>query len=139
MEHFPDPLTNLKILFPRVESGGREVLVKAFRAGGAEVAEVPAYESGCPKQVDAGAIAAIRSGDLAAVTFASSKTVRHFVLLVQQALGEQWLAQLEGVAIASIGPQTSDECCKQFGRVDVEATEYTLEGLTHAVSSLFTG
>ena len=133
VEHFPDPLTNLKILFPRVESGGREVMVKAFRAAGAEVAEVPAYESGCPKQVDAAAIAAIRAQSLDAITFASSKTVRHFVLLVQQALGTQWLQQLNGVAIASIGPQTSDECRKQLGRMDVEATEYTLEGLTHAV------
>lgn len=131
--HFPEPLAGQKILFPRVESGGREVLVKAFRAGGAEVVEVAAYESRCPERADDAVLAALREGSIDVVTFASSKTVRHFAKLVAQGLGEDWLALLNGVAIASIGPQTSDSCRDLLGRVDVEAEEYTLEGLTAAI------
>ncbi|HBL13561.1 MAG TPA: hypothetical protein DD379_19620, partial [Cyanobacteria bacterium UBA11162] len=40
---------------------------------------------------------------------------------------------LENVCIASIGPQTSKTCHELLGRVDVEAKEYTLEGLTQAI------
>ncbi len=131
--HFPEPLTGQKILFPRVESGGREVLVKAFRAGGAEITEVAAYESRCPEQADESVLAALRQRQIDVVTFASSKTVRHFAKLVAQGLGKDWLALLDGVAIASIGPQTSDSCRELLGRVDIEAEEYTLEGLTTAI------
>ncbi len=131
--HFPEPLPGQKILFPRVESGGREVLVKAFRAGGAEVVEVAAYESRCPAQADDAVLAALRAQQIDVVTFASSKTVRHFVRLVEQGLGASWLEILKGIAIASIGPQTSESCRELLGRVDVEAQEYTLEGLTAAI------
>lgn len=131
--HFPEPLAGKKILFPRVESGGREVLVQAFRAGGAEVVEVAAYESRCPDGADGETLAALGEGRLDMVTFASSKTVRHFAQLVEQGLGQDWLSYLDGVAIASIGPQTSESCRELLGRVDVEAQEYTLEGLTAAI------
>ena len=40
---------------------------------------------------------------------------------------------LQGVCIASIGPQTSKSCSSLIGRVDVEAKEYTLDGLTQAL------
>ena len=43
IEYFPEPLEGKKILFPRVETGGREVLVKELTAQGAEVIEVAAY------------------------------------------------------------------------------------------------
>ncbi len=43
---------------------------------------------------------------------------------------------LEGVCIASIGPQTSKTCHALFGRVDVEAQEYTLDGLTQALITM---
>jgi uroporphyrinogen-III synthase len=137
VKHFPEPLSGLRVLFPRVESGGREILVNAFRAAGAEVDEVAAYESGCPKVADAMAIAALQDHSLSAITFASAKTVRHFALLAQGELGERWQQQLQGVAIASIGPQTSAACLEILGRVDVEATEYTLEGLTRAIAHHF--
>ena len=131
---FPEPVPGLQMLFPRVESGGREVLVKAMTAAGATVTEVAAYESGCPAAPDAAAIAALQSGAIGIITFASSKTVRHTRQLLQQGLGDQWADYLQGVAIASIGPKTSDTCHGLLGRVDIEATEYTLEGLTEAIA-----
>lgn len=140
VQHFPDGdrLPELRLLFPRVESGGREALVNDFTARGGEVVEVAAYQSGCPRAIAPEALAAIQSRQVDVVTFASSKTVRHFHQLLSQALqadGDDADCQslLRHVCIASIGPQTSETCREQLGRVDVEAQEYTLEGLTQAV------
>jgi uroporphyrinogen III methyltransferase/synthase len=134
--HFPEPnLTGVKILFPRVESGGREVLVKEFTAQGAAMVEVAAYESGCPSAIAPAALEALQHRSVDIITFASSKTVKHFCQLVEAALGHSFLIdELKSVCIASIGPQTSKTCLECFGRVDVEAQEYTLPGLTQAIA-----
>ena len=47
---FPVAVSGTKILFPRVETGGREILVQAFTERGANVVEVAAYESQCPQR-----------------------------------------------------------------------------------------
>jgi uroporphyrinogen III methyltransferase / synthase len=133
IEHFPEAIAGLNILFPRVESGGREVLVQSFTESGAIVTEVAAYQSGCPVIADPVAIEAIQSGQVSIVTFASSKTVQHFHQLIEGAIGDDWMSCLNHVCIASIGPQTSKTCRSLLGRVDVEATEYTLEGLVDAL------
>ena len=125
--------TNCKILFPRVESGGREVLVKEFTAKGAQVIEAPAYQSCCPENIDPIALAALQNRAIDIITFASSKTVQNFCNLIgknQELLSQNWL---ENVCIASIGPETSKSCYNLLGKLDVEAKEYTLDGLTEAI------
>jgi uroporphyrinogen-III synthase len=136
---FPEPVTGKKVLFPRVESGGREVLIKEFSDHGAEVTEVAAYQSGCPAIIDPAALSALQNQQVDIITFASSKTVKYFCQLVERSLGESWLSYLETVKVASIGPQTSKTCQTLLGRMDVEAQEYTLEGLTQAVVQLAGG
>ncbi|AFY34380.1 uroporphyrinogen-III C-methyltransferase [Calothrix sp. PCC 7507] len=131
VENFPEELTNKKLLFPRVESGGREVLVKEFTAKRAEVIEVPAYQSRCPSSIPESAELALRNSAVDIITFASSKTVQFFCQLTNSILSEK--SFLDAVCIASIGPQTSKTCHDLFGRVDVEAEEYTLDGLTQAI------
>ncbi|URR34579.1 uroporphyrinogen-III C-methyltransferase [Thermosynechococcus sp. HN-54] len=126
---FPEPVAGLRFLFPRVERGGRPVLVDAFTAAGAEVLEVPAYDSRCPQAADAHVLAALEAGQVDIVTFTSSKTVKHFC----QLLGARVADLLQNVQIASIGPQTSQTCRELLGRVDAEATEHTLEGLLQAL------
>ncbi|MBD1873517.1 uroporphyrinogen-III C-methyltransferase [Nodosilinea sp. FACHB-131] len=133
VDHFPEPVAGQRLLFPRVESGGREVLVQEFTAAGAEVVEVAAYESGCPEVADPNALAALKNGKVDVITFASSKTVVHTAQLLEQGLGTGWREVLKGVAIASIGPKTSDSCREILGRVDIEPAEYTLDGLTEAI------
>ncbi|MFN7657595.1 MAG: uroporphyrinogen-III synthase, partial [Dolichospermum sp.] len=66
------------------------------------------------------------------ITFASSKTVLFFCQLTAPIFtyNPEILAR---VSIASIGPQTSKTCRSILGRVDIEAQEYTLEGLTNAI------
>ncbi|MBD1997018.1 uroporphyrinogen-III C-methyltransferase [Leptolyngbya sp. FACHB-541] len=129
--HFPDVdhLTSKKILFPRVESGGRDVLVKEFTDKGAVVTEVAAYQSRCPEAIAPETLTALEQGKVDIITFASSKTVQCF----HQMLGVKVNHWLNHVCIASIGPQTSAACDHLLGRVDIEAEEYTLEGLVQAI------
>jgi uroporphyrinogen III methyltransferase/synthase len=129
VENFPEALLGKKVLFPRVETGGREVLVKEFTARGAEVVEVPAYESRCPQIISPKALIVLQQQAIDVITFASSKTVKNFCQLLASHDG----VNLDSVCIASIGPLTSKACQQQFGRVDIEAKEYTLEGLTQAI------
>ncbi|HSM82341.1 MAG TPA: uroporphyrinogen-III C-methyltransferase [Nodosilinea sp.] len=133
VEHFPEAVAGQRILFPRVESGGREVLVQEFTAAGATVVEVAAYESGCPAVAAPKALEALKNGRVNVITFASSKTVVHTVQLLEQGLGAGWREGLRGVAIAAIGPKTADTCHRLLGRVDIEPAEYTLDGLTEAL------
>lgn len=133
--NFPERLSGMKILFPRVESGGRDILIKEFTNQGAEVRQVAAYESRCPDEIDPVALAALRDRQIDIITFASSKTVKHFCLLVYRAeRNEAWKTWLENVCIASIGPQTSQACEALLGRVDVEPHEYTLNSLVEAIT-----
>jgi uroporphyrinogen-III synthase len=131
--HFPEPVAGLRLLFPRVESGGREVLVQGFTALGGEIVEVAAYQSTCPGAIDPGALAALQNQEITMVTFTSGKTVRHFCHLLEGAVGENWQQLLETVKICSIGPQTSKVCQALIGRVDLAAVEFTLEGLVRAI------
>ncbi|MDJ0509819.1 MAG: uroporphyrinogen-III C-methyltransferase [Crocosphaera sp.] len=133
--HFPENLSHQKILFPRVETGGREVLIKALEKEDANVVEIPAYQSGCPEKIEPQAWEALQQKQINIVTFASSKTVKNFYTLLQKELNSNRksdiLSLLDNVSLASIGPQTSKTCYDLFGRVDIEAEEYTLEGLTN--------
>ncbi|WP_325078191.1 uroporphyrinogen-III synthase [Sphaerospermopsis aphanizomenoides] len=131
--NFPESLTGKKILFPRVESGGRQVLVKELTDKGAEVIEVPAYESCCPQAIPPAAEIALRNHTLDVITFASSKTVQFFCLLTAAKFPEGITQYLNQTCIASIGPQTSKTCFDLFGRVDIEAEEYTVDGLLKAI------
>ncbi|MFS8901809.1 uroporphyrinogen-III C-methyltransferase [Synechococcus sp. H60.2] len=125
---WPEPVQGQRILFPRVESGGREELVQGLRQRGAEVVEVAAYQSACPAAADPQVVAALKERQVDILTFASSKTVQHFAHLLHQAgLGpEVWDPPVQ---IAAIGPKTAATCRQILGRVDVVAQEYTLEGL----------
>jgi uroporphyrinogen III methyltransferase/synthase len=140
--NFPETLADKKILFPRVESGGREVLLKELSMGGATVVEVPAYQSSRPIKIDDRAWLALQQKQVDIITFASSKTVINFVSLLTEAIKKSEIKiaieeLLEKVTIASIGPETSKTCRELFDRVDLEAKEYTLEGLTVEIVRYF--
>jgi uroporphyrinogen III methyltransferase/synthase len=138
LESFPDPdsLRGAGVLFPRVESGGREILVKGLRDLGAEVAEVAAYQSACPTQMDAAVLQALTLGQVDVLTFASSKTVQHFCQLCRQAHFD--LGKLQSTCLAAIGPKTAETCRREFGRVDVIPESYTLADLVQALITFLT-
>ena len=136
VDNFPEALQGQKILFPRVETGGRKVLVKELTSKGATVVEVAAYQSQCPQAIDSVAWQALLQHQVNILTFASSKTVKNFDRLLRQQARSSELVRsiLDRVCIASIGPQTSQTCRELLGRFDLEAEEYTLEGLTQAIA-----
>jgi uroporphyrinogen-III synthase len=139
VEEFPESLNNQKILFPRVETGGREILVQELTKQGAEVVEVAAYQSTCPPNIDPIVSQALQDGIIDIITFASSKTVKNFHQLITTEIVNKCQITLESllekVVLASIGPETSKTCNQLLGRVDIEAKEYTLEGLVNAINS----
>jgi uroporphyrinogen-III synthase len=132
LEHFPVSGWGLRLLIPRVQSGGRTLLAEAFATAGARVVEVPAYETRCPPGLPSAALAALQQGQLDAITFSSGKTVTHTAQLLEAAFGPDWQERLRPLAVVSIGPQTSDRCRSCLGRVDAEADPYDLGGLVQA-------
>ncbi len=123
--------TPQKVLFPRVESGGRDSLVKGLRDLNADVIEVAAYQSVCPDHIDPSSLRALTSERVDILTFASSKTVKHFQQLLQAQHFD--FAKLAKTTIAAIGPQTAKTCVEVLGRVDRIPTEYTLERLVQVL------
>ena len=132
IEHFPVSGWGLRLLLPRVQSGGRTVLAEAFGEAGARVVEVAAYESRCPESLPPSTAEALATGQVSAITFSSGKTVQHTAQLLEAGLGESWREQLDRVALVSIGPQTSRSCREVLGRVDAEADPHDLDGLVVA-------
>ena len=139
IDHFPVSGWGLRLLLPRVKSGGRTVLAEAFGEAGARVVEVAAYESRCPQALPAAAAAALARGSVDAITFSSGKTVQHTAQLLEQQFGPTWQQQLQGVALVSIGPQTSHSCHALLGRVDAEADPHDLDGLVAACAQALQG
>lgn len=138
IEHFPVSGWGLRLLLPRVQSGGRTVLAEAFAAAGARVVEVAAYETRCPETLPSATLLALEQGRLDAITFSSSKTVSNTCTLLERSYGETWRERLAAVKIVSIGPQTSERCRTLLGRVDAEASPHDLEGLVAACQACLT-
>ncbi|MDX1978216.1 MAG: uroporphyrinogen-III C-methyltransferase [Pseudanabaenaceae cyanobacterium bins.68] len=130
-------LTGQRVLFPRVQSGGREILVEQLTAKGAEVEAIAAYESSCPAAINPSALAAIQSQNLDLITFTSAKTVKHFAQLLNQVTDHTtWNTWIESAQIVAIGPQTAIACQQILGRVDAEAEIFSLDGMVQAILQL---
>ncbi|MFM7315042.1 MAG: uroporphyrinogen-III synthase [Cyanobium sp.] len=139
IDHFPVSGWGLRLLLPRVQSGGRTLLAEAFGEAGGRVVEVAAYESRCPQGLPSVAVRALERRELDAITFASAKTVKHTARMLEDSFGEGWTRMLEGLKLISIGPQTSGSCLEALGRVDAEADPHDLSGLTEACVSTLGG
>tara|TARA_Y100001978_G_scaffold78063_1_gene70014 strand:- start:103 stop:900 length:798 start_codon:yes stop_codon:yes gene_type:complete len=137
VKHFPFPIKDLDFLIPRVQSGGNNLIIENFLNRGAFVKEVAAYESKCPESIPQKTINALQSNNIDAILFSSGKTVKNTAFLLQKHFGREWESILCGVKLFSIGPQTTFECQRNFGRVDKEADKYTFEGLLEATINYF--
>jgi uroporphyrinogen III methyltransferase/synthase len=90
---------------------------------------VPVYRTVPDGRGAEAARAQIESGEIAAVTFTSSSTVRNFRELLPQVV-------MEGVKIVCIGPVTADTARECGLRVDAVAEEHTIPGLVSALARL---
>jgi uroporphyrinogen-III synthase len=75
---------------------------------------------------DADALDRLRRGEVDALTFTSSSTVTNLCDLLGDVPSPQPL-------VASIGPVTSKTALERGLRVDVEASEHTIDGLVEAL------
>ena len=136
VEHFPQIQKGLKVLIPRVQTGGRSILSDSFKCKGAAVTEVAAYESSCPKDIPQNTIDALNSRKIDIIAFTSSKTVINTVSLLKKYFGENWLKLIEKIKIVSIGPQTTISCTNLIKKPDKEANPHDLDGLLKACLEL---
>ena len=119
-----------KVLLPRAKQA-RPILPVELAKMGALVDEVPAYETVQASQDQAQALwDRLEAGEITMVSFTSSSTVSNFVALFDK---EKLLKVMEKVKTASIGPITSDTARDLGLKVDMEASEYTIDGLVNAI------
>jgi len=124
-----DDMSGRRVLLPRA-AGARKVLPDRLAAAGAVVDEVVAYEAYANPEGIAELRGAIDRGEVEMVTFTAASTVRHFVEHAGSDLGE--------ARVAVIGPITAEAAESVGVRVDVEAEEYTVDGLLRAICDYYT-
>jgi uroporphyrinogen-III synthase len=110
----------------------RDVLPTELRKSGARVDVAEAYETHVPKGAKA-KLNRLFSNDTSRpdiVTFTSSSTATNFLALLEK---DHWHG-LREIWLASIGPVTSDTLRQAGFKPNIEALEYTMEGLALAIA-----
>jgi uroporphyrinogen-III synthase len=110
----------------------RDVLPVELKKSGAKVDVVEAYETHVPKSAKA-KLNRLFSNDTSRpdiVTFTSSSTATNFLALLEK---DHWHG-LREIWLASIGPVTSDTLRQAGFKPNIEALEYTMEGLALAIA-----
>ena len=117
-----------RILLPRA-GGSRAVLPELLQKEGAIVDEIHLYRAELPAK-SRPKMASIFKDHIDFVTFTSSSTVQHFL-----ELAKEFRFDFSKTRIACIGPITA-ATLREHGLVsDVEATEFTMQGLVDAIIS----
>ncbi|GCE28356.1 hypothetical protein KDA_38400 [Dictyobacter alpinus] len=128
-------LKGQRVLLARAAEA-RKILPLELRAAGALVDEVPAYYTQTVARDDERGreiLLQLQQGELDILTFTSSSTVRNFVSWLNSCAPDALKLVRQQVLLASIGPITSQTACELGLNVDIEATEFTIEGLVHAL------
>jgi uroporphyrinogen III methyltransferase/synthase len=118
-----------KILLPRAREA-RPVLPVELAKMGAQVNEIPAYETLTVTENVGDLIQALEDKGVDLITFTSSSTVKNFKALLPAANFQELM---QGVRIASIGPITTDTAKKLDFDVHIRAESYTIPGLVKAI------
>lgn len=126
-------MAGVSVLLPRA-AVARDVLPEELRKAGARVDVVEAYRTHGASPEDAAELRRLLGArEIDVLTFTSSSTVTHTL----EALGADGARLLSGLALASIGPITTDTALARGLRIDVTAERYTIEGLVEALERHF--
>ncbi len=118
-----------KVLLPRAKKA-RTILPEELDKMGALVDDVVAYETGLCEDGKEELVTLLENNEIDAITFTSSSTVSNFMSLLESKDAQ---SLLKDVVVASIGPITSDTA-RSFGiEPDIEADQFTIQGLTEAL------
>lgn len=118
-----------RILLPRADIA-RKVLPEELAGFGATVDEVIAYQT-VTGEGDASLLRQqLAQGEIDLVTFTSSSTVRNFMAILKD-----WdpVSLLGLTRVACIGPITARTAIEMGLTVDIQAKEYTIDGLLQAI------
>jgi len=126
-------IKNKKILLPRAKVA-RTILPEELKNLGAQVDEIAAYETRLAADGKDELIRLLELNEIDAVTFTSSSTVSNFMALLEPKDSKKLL---KNVAVASIGPITSDTARSFDIEPDIEAKEYTIQGLSDALLTYY--
>lgn len=119
-------LKGKKACLPRAK-GARTYLVDALKGMGADVLEIPVYDTVLPENADGeGFLSAL--GEVDTVIFTSPSGVRHAVKLLENDTGP-----LKGKTLVAIGPVTASAMDKLHIPAHLVADEYTDEGIIEAM------
>ena len=124
-----EDLKGKKILLPRPDIA-RKILPEALKSMGADVQEVIAYKTVIGNGQANNIKDLLENKKINIITFTSSSTVKNFVSMFNKSELPQLL---QGVKLASIGPITTNTAVELGLNIDVEASEYTLDGLLEAI------
>jgi len=124
-------LKDKKALLLRSQLASDE-LAAWLKKAGAEILNVPVYRIDTIKNKCKELVEKIADGEIDWLTFASPSSVRAFFEQIQADA-----ANAGRVKIASIGPMTSEQLQSLGIRVDVEASEHTIDGLLDAIEQTY--
>lgn len=128
-------LAQLKIFWPRTLAGDLTIH-DGLEALGAQVVMAEAYSSDLPKTDEnfAAELESLMNSQIDIVTFTSSQTIRNFVSVFEPQKNSPKLSErYPHVIVAAIGPKTAQTAIEIYGRADVVAGEYTIEGLVSSI------
>ena len=123
------PVAGKKVLLPRAREA-RSVLPVELTRMGAAVDEVTVYETRQAESDAVDLVDRLTAGTVDMVTFTSSSTVKNFHRLLP---ADRVDRLMKHVAVASIGPITSQTARDLGLEVTVEAETYTIPGLVQAI------
>jgi uroporphyrinogen III methyltransferase/synthase len=129
LREFPEGLHGKRVLLPRAAEAPA-ALPEGLRAAGANVDSVAVYRNVIEKTQRTSIRAKIESGELDAVTFASSSAVNHFHQLFPE-------TDLSRCRVVCIGPATADTARASGMPVTAVAQEHTAEGIVSTLVALF--
>ncbi len=116
-----------KILIPRAKVA-RNVLPDTLKKRGAQVDVLPVYETYLP-QIDREKIKELEGAHI--ITFTSPSTVENFVKILK----DDAIKLCNSKIVASIGPITTEKAVKMGVKVDITASEHSLEGLVRSIEN----
>ena len=141
VESLRDQVAGKRVLLARARVA-RDVIPRELRKLGAKVDVVEAYETVIPRSSLTRLRAILKNSNRRpdVITFTSSSTVRNFANLTGKNVRRgrprpRKASPLDDVRFVSIGPVTSSTLRELGLPVDLEAKEYTIPGLIHAIVS----
>jgi uroporphyrinogen-III synthase len=125
-----------RVLWPKANIG-RMLIADELGKKGVHVDAIHVYKTTLPS--DAQTVATelellIIEKSIDVITVASSQTVRNMRQLLDNV--RMPITALKDVKILAIGPETARTAAEQLGKCDIQATEYTVDGMIDCLLSL---